>query len=71
MSGDDNNITDDPTSLIQWITRLLFPDGTDNVEAAQRRGEELKAAAEQLRVRGEQLALRVETRQTNDNGNEE
>jgi len=71
MSGDSDNTSDDSVNPIQWIANHLLPDGTNNVEAAQRRGEELEAEAEQLRIRGEQLAVRVEARQTNDNGNEE
>lgn len=71
MSGDSDNTSDDPVGPIQWIVNHLLPDGTNNVEAAQRRCEELEAEAEQLRARGEQLAVRVEARQTDDNGNEE
>lgn len=71
MSGDNSNPTDNSVNPIQWITSHLLPDGTNNVEATQRRGEELEAEAEQLRVRGEQLAVRVEARQTDNHGNED
>ena len=71
MSGDSDNTSNDSVTPIQWIANHLLPDGTNNVEATQRRGEELEAEAEQLRIRGEQLAVRVEARQTNDNGHED
>jgi len=71
MSGDSNDTSDDPVTPIQWIANHILPDGTNNVEATQRRGEELEAEAEQLRARGKQLAARVEARQTNDNGHED
>ena len=71
MSGDSDNTSDDSVNPIQWIVNHILPDGTNNVEATQRRSEELEVEAEQLRIRGEQLAVRVEARQTNDNGNEE
>lgn len=71
MSGDSDNTSDDSVSPIQWIASHILPDGINNVEATQRRGEQLEAEAEQLRIRGEQLAVRVEARQTDDNGDEE
>ena len=69
-SGDSDNTTNDSVSAIQWLASHILPDGINNVEAAQRRGEELEAEAEQLRARGEQLAVRVEARKTDDNGDE-
>lgn len=71
MCEDSDNTSDDPVTPIQWIANHILPDGTNNVEATQRRGEELEAEAEQLRIRGEQLAVRVEARQTDNHGNEE
>ena len=71
MSGDSDNTSDDSVNPIQWIVSHILPDGFNNVEATQRRGEELEAEAEQLRIRGEQLTVRVEARKTDDNGNEE
>jgi hypothetical protein len=71
MSGNSDNTSDDPVNPIQWITNHILPDGANNVEATQRRCEELEAEAEQLRVRGEQLAVRVEARQTDNHGNED
>ena len=70
-SGTDDDITDNSTDVVQWIAHHILPDGADNVEATQRRNEELEAEAEQLRIRGEQLAARVEARENDDSGNEE
>jgi len=70
MDDSDNASITASTTLLRIASHLLS-NGTDNVEATQRRCEELEAEAEQLRARGEQLAVRVEARQTDDNGNEE
>ena len=70
MDDSDNASITASTTLLRIASHLLS-NGTDNVEATQRRSEELEVEAEQLRARGEQLAVRVEARQTNDNGNEE
>jgi len=69
-SGDSDNITNDSVTPIQWLASHILPHGNNNVEATQRRGEELEAEAEQLRARGEQLAVRVEAREADDNGDE-
>ena len=70
MDDSDNASITASTTLLRIASHLLS-NGTDNVEATQRRSEELEIEAEQLRARGEQLAVRVEARQTDDNGNEE
>ncbi len=70
MDDSDNTSITASTTLLRIASHLLS-NGTDNVEATQRRGEELEAEAEQLRVRGEQLAVRVEARQTDNHGNED
>jgi len=70
MDDSDNASITASTTLLRIASHLLS-NGTDNVEATQRRSEELEVEAEQLRARGEQLAVRVEARQTDDNGNEE
>jgi len=68
MDDSDNTSITASTTLLRIASHLLS-NGTDNVEAAQQRGEELEAEAEQLRARGEQLAVRVEARKNEDSGN--
>jgi len=72
MSGvdDSDNASITASGTLLRLASHLLPDGTDNVEATQRRNEELEAEAEQLRIRGEQLAVRVEARQNDNTRNE-